>query len=801
LTAASLAFGAGNALAAPAPKLSTSFSPGFVTAGTGSALTFTITAGNAMKGKLSLSLPAGWPASPGKAAVTVRKGSCASAGLAPGHATGGGWLVTFDCARDKHFSVKLGSASKPLTAPDRAGVYQFVLKANLGGGFKALRTPPAVTVRPAPASTLAVSGINSPVTAGSSSSITVTALDRFGNVATGYVGAIRFSSTDAAAGLPSAYAYTSADAGRHTFSGAVTLKTAGSQSVTATDSTSPSITGSDSVTVAAAGATHLSVSGLLTASTPGAPESVTVTARDAFGNAASSYRGTVHFHATDAAAALPSDYTFTAQDAGSHTFTNGVTLDSAGSQTLSATDAATASIMGSLGVTVNDALYVSTGGSDANPGSESAPLQTIGAALTKEQSLAGVLKIDVSTGTYDEASGLSLINGVTVTGGFNPLTWAASAGATTVSGSPQAALADAVTATLSNLTLTPTTASGISVYGVRAIDGADVTLSHVSIVTPAARAGFPGQPGVNEGAGGRAAAGTDSTVPSALNDICPGIHANQGYPGGSPGGGAGGYGGCGTNSLGGSGQEGCDAFGFSCDPPSQNGSTMFQTNGMPGAAGSPGLAVGTVGAGGDNGTEQAGESWLGANGQSGGPGASGTGGKGGGGGTGFTFSDCTQIGGPSGPCEVAGTAGAGGGAAGLGGGGGSGGGAGGGSLGVYLWNATVTITNSSISAGNGGDGGVGGFGGAGQQGGLGGAGTPDDGNCTVMCLPGLGGPGGAGGTGAPGGSGGGGAGGPSVGVMRLHGSTASIDQATTIQVGSGGSGGGTAQPGIAVDEY
>ena len=74
------------------------------------------------------------------------------------------------------------------------------------------------------------------------------------------------------------------------------------------------------------------------------PLSVTVTARDAFGNIATGYTGTVHFTSSDGQAALPADYTFTAADAGVHTFT--ATLKTAGSQTITATDTVTATITG-----------------------------------------------------------------------------------------------------------------------------------------------------------------------------------------------------------------------------------------------------------------------------------------------------------------------------------------------------------------------------------------------------------------------------------------------------------------------
>jgi hypothetical protein len=96
----------------------------------------------------------------------------------------------------------------------------------------------AVTVTPGVAATLVVSGLPC--------SVVVTAEDAFGNIATGYTGTVHFTATDPAAVLPPDYAFVGADAGSHTFP--ITLKTAGSQGVTATDSPS-SLTGSEAVTV------------------------------------------------------------------------------------------------------------------------------------------------------------------------------------------------------------------------------------------------------------------------------------------------------------------------------------------------------------------------------------------------------------------------------------------------------------------------------------------------------------------------------------------------------------------------
>jgi hypothetical protein len=78
---------------------------------------------------------------------------------------------------------------------------------------------------------------------------------------------------------------------------------------------------------------------------------ITVRALDVCNNLVPSYRGTVHFTSTDGAATLPSDYTFTANDHGVHTFT--VTLRTAGPRTLTARDTANAAVAGSAGVTVN----------------------------------------------------------------------------------------------------------------------------------------------------------------------------------------------------------------------------------------------------------------------------------------------------------------------------------------------------------------------------------------------------------------------------------------------------------------
>jgi autotransporter-associated beta strand protein len=74
-------------------------------------------------------------------------------------------------------------------------------------------------------------------------------------------------------------------------------------------------------------------------STAGAPFDVTVTALDSNGNIVDSYAGTVHFTSQDPfGASLPADYTFTVADAGTHTFSGGATLFTAGNWDVTAAD-------------------------------------------------------------------------------------------------------------------------------------------------------------------------------------------------------------------------------------------------------------------------------------------------------------------------------------------------------------------------------------------------------------------------------------------------------------------------------
>jgi hypothetical protein len=189
-------------------------------------------------------------------------------------------------------------------------------------------------------------------TAGTSFSVTVTALDAANQPVPTYTGTIHFTSTDnsPSASLPADYTFTGADQGVHTFT--VKLTTAGTQTVTASDTATSSISGTETTTVDPAAPANLSLSGASSSATAGAAQTLTVTAEDAYGNVATSYNGTVHFTSTDSGAGtvLPVDYTFTAADNGGHTFS--FTLTTAGSQTVTATDTQDSALTGSETFTV-----------------------------------------------------------------------------------------------------------------------------------------------------------------------------------------------------------------------------------------------------------------------------------------------------------------------------------------------------------------------------------------------------------------------------------------------------------------
>ena len=249
-----------------------------------------------------------------------------------------------DYAGTISFSSSDGQAGLPADytfLPGDAGVHTFagsVVLETAGGqtveaGDGFITGSAAVVVSPSAASKLTIFGFPSPTTAGANDSFTVAVQDAYGNTAKSFDGTVSFTSSDGHASLPANYTFLPTDAGVHTFTSGVALQTAGSQTVTAS---AGAITGSATVEVSPAAASKLIVSGFSSPATAGVTGSVTVRAEDAYGNIAAGFAGTVQLTSSDGQASLPGAYTFVPTDGGVHTFIGGVTLKTAGGQTITA---------------------------------------------------------------------------------------------------------------------------------------------------------------------------------------------------------------------------------------------------------------------------------------------------------------------------------------------------------------------------------------------------------------------------------------------------------------------------------
>lgn len=149
-------------------------------------------------------------------------------------------------------------------------------------------TSTTMYVTSASASRFSVTGFPSTLNAGVAASIVVTAIDPYGNQASSYTGAITLSSTDTAASMPAAYIFSASDKGVKTFSGELTLFTAGSHTVVATDVTTSTVTGSQTgITIyeLSASTARTSITGTTPVFADGASTStISIYIKDVYGN-------------------------------------------------------------------------------------------------------------------------------------------------------------------------------------------------------------------------------------------------------------------------------------------------------------------------------------------------------------------------------------------------------------------------------------------------------------------------------------------------------------------------------------
>jgi len=439
------------------------------------------------------------------------------------------------------------------------------------------------------------------------------------------------------------------------------------------------------------------------------------------------------------------------------------------------------------------AIYVSTAGNDAFPGTAPQPKRTVNAGIAAA-AVAGGATVYVATGAYAAPSGVQLAANVTVRGGYNGSTWLpVPGGITTLTGGLVAAEGQYMTvlaknlagpATLTDLVITgPNAPNGLGSYGVVVISSTAV-FTRVTVIAGNGGNGINGSTGINAPPANPVVMDGTAGGP-AFEDLLSCDSTQRGAPGlagmnaaASRRGGAGG--------AGGTMDTNCDIFNLNLNATSGqtggNAATLFgglgtggpggpANSSTPGMSGQPGRVLNGAGGGAGAGFQLAGLYPVTGGGAAGGVGAEGTGGGGGGG-----------SGGNDAGTDSWGAGGGGGGAGGApapsGGGGGGGGGP---SVGLYALNSSITVTSSSFVRGNAGDGGTGGTGGQGQSGG-----APGAGGLAVGGSP-AGGNGGAGGHGGHGGGGGGGAGGISAGILLRN--TTSTITGNAISGGTAGTGG------------
>ncbi|OGY29088.1 MAG: hypothetical protein A3J50_02270 [Candidatus Woykebacteria bacterium RIFCSPHIGHO2_02_FULL_43_16b] len=213
-----------------------------------------------------------------------------------------------------------------------------------------------IAVSNASVASFVVSGITDPHVAGIQTSPVVEALDAFLNRVLDFTGTVTFdtNSTDTfgTTVLPANYTFTTGsgnDNGTHTFTNGVTLTQTGNTTVrvrlVGTLTTEGKL---ENITVRNAAASQFAINTISDPQTAGSAFNVVVTAKDQYGNIATGtgegidYVSTVTLTTNStgsgvSAAVLPTAYTFTTGDVGTHTFS--VTLKKAESaRTITATD-------------------------------------------------------------------------------------------------------------------------------------------------------------------------------------------------------------------------------------------------------------------------------------------------------------------------------------------------------------------------------------------------------------------------------------------------------------------------------
>lgn len=425
----------------------------------------------------------------------------------------------------------------------------------------------------------------------------------------------------------------------------------------------------------------------------------------------------------------------------------------------------------------------SSRGDDANPGTQDAPVKTLGRALKLAQDEGGPMRVYACGEVFPETVE---VEGASMFGGFDcehGWTWVGGERRAKIDG--PAALATMTLLESERLALfgdleivaTDAITPGASAIAVFARAGAQARFRRVDVVAGRGADGADGEDGDHNGASAPQGPGGVDGADACTGDLGPGGVAAKASCGD------------GEESISGEGGDGGEFAAMDGldglqlpDPNPQNkgvggkgesaAPAVLCTAGLSGAHGQDGQnAFGGTGPG-----ELTSAGFVGARGGDGQPGASGQGGGGGGGALGFKC---------AGPL-FGGAGGGSGGAGGCGGKGGKGGQGGGSSIGFALLSQRIYAEDVRITTGDGGNGGHGGFLQPGGQGGLpgyGGLGVGGADGPKSACAGGVGGKGGNGG------NGGGGGGGHSAGVLHPPFITFWVSEPVSFVYGQAGAGG------------
>lgn len=475
-----------------------------------------------------------------------------------------------------------------------------------------------------------------------------------------------------------------------------------------------------------------------------------------------------------------------------------------------------------------NAIFVATpanGGSDNQTcGEWVAPCATINKGILQAK-IHGKTKVFVSEGIYAEE--VTLVNGISVLGGFSAVTWSRDpdTNLTILQGVSKDGNAKHKKTVIALDITKPTEVSGFTIYGennyyykendsggnsyaIYIRDSSSALLVKDNIIYAGRGSqGSPGKNGLSGANGGHGGAGAKAF--EVFSSYCVGKVAQGGAGGISPCGANGGAGGSAICPVNNNQQpSGANGTGESPGLGGTGGNDRYMLVIACGQALASGSAEGGLGGNGANGVNGwggngctnnngviSGNEWVAQSGSSGGSGTDGSGGGGGGAGGGLDVQPVLYE--TCGNGDTLGSGGGGGGGGGCKGEGGGGGFGGGGSFGIFIirtQNGPSTlpvISNNFVVRNSGGAGGSGGNGGNGGVGGMGGV-QGSISNLVYTFAIGSGGHGGNGGNGGHGGGGGGGCGGISAGIYGYNISSFGpkyCAENVFSSVGSGGPGG------------